>query len=177
MSIFWQWLFNILDSLLFWRILPPNERGIRTFCGKHPIELGPGLHWVFPVLGDIMVTDITEQVVDVRSQSLTTRDGESVAIGISVAYEVLNAYKALYRVEDRDNSLVNETLRIVGEFVRTHDYGNLLEDTLADWVIRELRKIATDRWGLKVLRVGLSDCSKHRALRIMGVGSGERPLA
>ena len=176
MSVFWTWLFNLLNSCRVAAVLQPNEGGVITFCGKFPRTVGPGFHFVFPVLGVVTYTDVTEQVIDVRSQSLTTKDGESVAVGISVAYDVMDAYRAIFQVQDRDNSLANETLRIVGDWVRAHTFDECRESDVPNAILPDLRKIATERWGLKVWRVGLSDFAKHRAIRLLGC-EGLSPLS
>jgi len=170
MSALWEWLIGILDRLRFWFIVQPNEGAVRTFCGRRVTVLGPGLHWICPILGEGTVAPITEQVIDIRSQSLTTMDNIPVAIGVSIAYEVKDAEKAILRVQDWDESLANEALRVVGQFVSTHNYDDCLKsDVFAEQIIKDLKEIATRRWGLKIIRVGLSDLVKCKAFRIMGI--------
>ena len=117
--------------------------------------------------------DVTEQVIDVRSQSTTTRDGVSVAVGVSIAYRISDPLKAIYAVQDVDVSLSNEALRIVQHFVSAHTFDECNHsDEMADEILRGVREAATARWGVKVFRVGVTDFSRHKAIRLMNVTEG-----
>ena len=169
MNALWQWIFAQVERMYLWAVVMPNEKGIRTLFGCWPKVVGPGLRWTLPVFGRLVKLDVTEQVVDVRSQSLTTKDDITVAVGISIAYEVLDPFKAYYRVHDLDQSLANESLRVVGELVGESMWDGCRYGELGVTVLKDLRDIATTRWGLKILRVGLSDFAEHKALRVMGI--------
>ena len=169
MDALWNFLIDVLQrSFWFWRVIQPDEGGVRTFCGKNPVVLGPGLHFVWPIVGDISVTVCTEAVIDVRGQSLTTKDQVMVCVGLSVAYEVLDAYRAIYKVQDRDESLANESLRCVDEYVNAHTLAECLDAApMTAAVTKAMRDVVTQRWGVKIHRIGRSDFGKHRAIRLI----------
>lgn len=169
MDALWNFLIEIVRGTFWiWRVIQPDQAGVRTFCGKHPKVLDAGFYFLWPVVGEIRICKISEMVNDVRSQSLTTKDGRSVAAGISVAHSVINPYKAMFEVQDSTEALLNEALRVVGEYVSSHTFDECGDaENMVQWVLEELRKVATERWGLKVWRVGRSDWSLHRAIRLM----------
>ena len=169
MQALWDFLIELLRrSFWFWRVIQPDEAGVRTTIGKWPTILAPGIHLVWPIVGLVRVCKTSEQVSDIRSQSLTTSDGQCFAVGISIAHSIINAQKAMLEVQDAETALFNEALRVVGEYVSSRPSGQCADaDAMCIWVLAELRKVATDRWGLKVWRVGRSDWAKHRALRLM----------
>lgn len=170
MEILLQWLISLGRLILPFWILEPDEGGVRTFCGRFPKTLKPGFHPVCPILGRIREIPVKEQVLDIRSQSLTTKDGQSVSVGVSVAYEVLDPYRAICEVQDWDKSLANEALGCVGDYVSAHEYAQLLNaDDMSKSVRDSLRATATRDWGLKINRVRRSDFAKSKAIRLMGL--------
>lgn len=170
MQALWEFLIDVLRrTAWFWRVIQPDQAGVRTTAGRWPKTLPAGLHLVWPIVGEIRVCNIAERVKDVRSQSLTTSDGKVVAAGISVAYSIIDAYRAQFDVADAEAALLNEALRVVGEYVSGHTFDECASaDAMCRWVLDELRKVATARWGLKIWRVGRSDWAPHRAIRLMG---------
>lgn len=170
MDAFWTWLSGIADRLMFWRVIQPDEGGVRTTCGRWPKVLKAGIHWVAPIIGEMRVIPVKEQVLDIRTQSLRTKDGVSVVVGVTVAYEVLDTYRAAYEVQDWDQSLSNEILSVVGREIRSRTIDQCVGEELSTAICKELRKVATANWGLKIIRVGVSDFDKCRSLRIMGIG-------
>ena len=170
MTAFWEWIVDAFSRLRFWAVIQPDEMGVRTFCGRFEKVLPPGVYLVFPVLGEVTVAQVKEQVIDIRAQSLTTADNHSVAIGVSIAYEVMDPMRAFFQVQDWDESLANEALRVVGQFVCNHSYSQCKDaKTLNEALIKDLRVIATNRWGIKILRIGISDLVECKAYRLMGV--------
>jgi len=123
---------------------------------------------MWPVVGEIVVVEVKEQVLDLRSQSLTTKDNKAIAIGLSVAYSIHDPIRAVLEVQDWDESMAAEMLGVAGEYVLTKTFKELLSDSgLSKNVLDEIRKVATVRWGLKVLRVRRSDFSSCRSIRLM----------
>lgn len=169
MDHFWQTIVGLLERLfLCWSIVDQDEQAVRTFCGCRPAALGPGFHMYWPVLGFIEATPASEQVLDISSQSLTTSDHQVILVGVSVAYAVIDPVRAIYRVIDRDESIANETLGIVQEFVSTHTYAECARtEPMMQHLLTEIRKIVTERWGCKVFRVRRTDFAKHRVLRLV----------
>jgi len=171
LNTFWSSVLDFIGSFRFWIVIGPNEIGVRTFCGKREYQIGPGFHLYFPFVGEVMHVNVTEQVVDVRSQSITTKDNVTVAVGISIAYEIVNAIKAIYRVNDFDQSLCNESLRVVEGYVMDHTFDECRDsESMKTFVLVNLRKVATDRWGIKIHRIGRTEFAKHRVIRLMQDG-------
>jgi len=170
MDVLWSFLRGIIEKgFYFWRVIQPNQAGVRTFCGLFPSTLKQGLHFVCPVLGDITVMDIKDQVKDVRSQTLTTADGVSVAVGLSVRYDILDIYRAIYEVHDFDESLSNECVGILDDYVSQHTFAECCNPAeMCGYAVNELRKVVTARWGLRILRVRRSDFGRCPAVRMMG---------
>lgn len=65
---------------------------------------------------------MVEQVVDARTQSVTSLNGCNLAVGILIAYENIDTVKAFYHINDFGLSLQNESLRIVEEYASAHTF-------------------------------------------------------
>jgi regulator of protease activity HflC (stomatin/prohibitin superfamily) len=168
MDVLFQFFIDAIDRLTFWEIIQPDERGVRTTLGKHAKVLDPGVHLVWPVIGNIVVVTVVEQSLRISSQSLVTHDGRSIGIGVTVAYEILDPIRAVHSVEDWDESLRAEITGVVGECVIDHTYEELRNDpTVMNRMIKDLREVATQRWGLKILRVRRSDFAPCKTIRLM----------
>ena len=156
------------------RILKPYEGGVLTWCGKVRKNVWQGLYLVVPYLHDIDKIDITEQIIDMRPQSVTTRDGKSIAVSGAISYKVIDPQKALFKVQDVDVSLVSLSLGIIAHFVNSHTYDEcLVVESLSLEILKGVREQATSKWGLKILNVWVTDVSEHKVLRIMTGGDSQ----
>ena len=157
-----------IGRLRFFHIIMPDQMGVRTFCGCDPQIVDSGFHWVCPALGHIETIEVSEQVFDIREQSLTTKDKVSVLLGMSIAYSVTNPIRALYHVLDWDESLNNETLGVVSEFIWEHTFDECMDyKEMCEYVKIYIQDISR-RWGVHVHRVRRSDFCKHSAFRLIG---------
>ena len=171
MNVLWEYLLGIINSLRFWRVIQPNEAGVRTTRGLMPRALGPGLHMVWPIIGRIEVVEVAEQPLDVRSQSLTTLDGVPAGAGCSLVYVIDDVLKAVIGTRNVDDSLRCEALGLMDEYVSGRDFAKCV-DTAAfrKWIRTRLRTQAKARWGVDVLGVYRTDFARARSFRIMKEG-------
>lgn len=102
--------------------------------------------------------DLREAVYDFPRQSVITKDNVSVSINALLYFQIVDARKALYGIENLPEAIEKLTQTNLRNLV-----GNLdLQETLVarDKINGELRTIldeATDKWGVKVNRVELQD--------------------
>ena len=168
MDALFNWLQSIIDRLRFWQIIEYDELGVHTFCGRWPRKLEPGIYLICPILSTVISDSITEQVVDIRTQSVTSKDDIPLAVGVCIAYSIINPIKAWYAVTDVDDSFANDALRITEEYVSDNVY-EVCKDRqkMCDYILKHVRATATNRWGLKIHWIGRTEFAKHRVLRIM----------
>ena len=68
--------------------------------GRYTRTLNPGLHILVPVMERIGAKmNMKEQVIDIPSQDIITRDNAMVTVDGVNFYQVLNAAKAAYEVD------------------------------------------------------------------------------
>lgn len=163
---------RMLSSLRFFSIIQPDERGVRLFCGQVTTNLGPGVYWCWPFIGQIKTRSVVEQVVDLRVQSLTTVDGKSVAAGLKLSYKIVNVCKAFYEVWDLDMAVHAEATGHLALSICERTWEECQDrEEIQDEILRSMNS-KVKHWGVRVVSTTLNDLCLHRCYRIIGDGSG-----
>jgi regulator of protease activity HflC (stomatin/prohibitin superfamily) len=132
------------------------EKGLVERFNAYEKTVEPGLRVIVPFVERLYRVNMREQVIDVPPQAIITEDNVVVTIDAVIYYQVIDARRALYEIEDFELAIVTlaqTTLRnIVGEMS--------LDITLTsrEKINIDLRNVldqATDKWGTKVNRIEL----------------------
>lgn len=127
--------------------------------GRYTRTLQPGLNILTPFIervGDRI--NMREQVLDVPSQDVITRDNAIVTANGVTFYQVLDAARAAYEVTDLELGILNLTMTNIRSVMGSMDLDELLSnrDEINQRVLRVV-DTAVDPWGVKITRIEIKD--------------------
>ncbi|MGE0767786.1 MAG: SPFH domain-containing protein [Hyphomicrobiaceae bacterium] len=148
------------------KVVPQGFNWTVENFGRYTRTLSPGLHILIPVMERIgSRMNMKEQVMDIPSQDIITRDNAMVKVDGVTFYQVLNAAKSAYEIDNLEGAIINLTMTNIRTVMGSMDLDELLSNR--DQINAKLLHVvdaATEAWGVKVTRIEIKDIAPPRDL-------------
>ena len=159
-------VFVLISVLMGVRQVPQGYGYTVERFGKYYKTLRPGLGVIVPWIDRIgRKINVMEQVLDVPTQEVITKDNATVAVDGVLFFQVLDPARASYEVFDLQSALLNLTMTNIRTVMGSMDLDALLSHR--DEINTRLLAVidsAAQPWGIKTNRVEIKDIVPPRDL-------------
>lgn len=146
------------------RIIRPTKRGLVETLGKYSRFASPGFHWIIPIIQNMYIVDITENMVDAQQQEIITSDNLNATVDAQVYFKVKDDEASIKNSQYKVRNYKRQIVSIARTTLR-HIIGNMsLKEcnSQRDKINKDLMEVLkkeTKNWGIDVVRTELKEIS------------------
>lgn len=163
-----EWVYDLWPI----RIIREWEQGVRLRNGNRTKLLtssngvkGGGIHFFWPLIGEIQSEEANVRVVETSWQTLTTKDGHAVSFSLAARYRIRDLGKLYVAIHEHEETIQNQLSVAAAEAIQDIDLCNL-DKSLAT-AVREIAKTRLSEWGVTLLEVSLFNRVEANTLRLL----------
>lgn len=134
------------------------ERGVIFRLGRLNSIKGPGMYWIMPVVDQKMKVDIRTKTVDIAPQETVTADSVTIKVNAVLYYRILDAAKAINRVEDYRSAVYQTAMTTLRNVVGQNGLDDVLQNRdKINITVQQIVDEITEPWGIEIERVEMKD--------------------
>ena len=160
-------VFVVIIAAIAIKVVQQSEVYIIERLGRYHGTLGAGPQFIVPFVDRIRAkVDLREQIMDVPPQNVITNDNVTIRIDTVVFYQITDARKAVYEIQNLRVAVQNLTTTTMRDVVGKMDLDSTFSSR--EQINIQLRQIldeGTDKWGCKVNRVEIKDIDPPKDIR------------
>jgi regulator of protease activity HflC (stomatin/prohibitin superfamily) len=165
----------ILEKIKDWwpvRIIDAGCQGIWWRANGTAETLKPGWHFFIPQAQRIQEVNVQYQNVDCGLQSLTTKDGQEVALSLNVGYRISDSALLFTTFQHFDTTLINLARGHAAEIVAETTKAEIQEDPVSfgNEIVEALQE-DLEACGVEIEDVTADQFSRARTLRLLQTSS------
>ncbi|WP_353486047.1 SPFH domain-containing protein [Apilactobacillus xinyiensis] len=155
----------IMVVILFWVILhtviiineSQGEVGLKMRLGKYVETLTPGWHFVIPIIYSVIKVDTRQKPLNIKEQSLITRDNATVLATEQLKYHVTDAVEYELKNSNAEQSMIQDVQSSLRSIIGGMKLNDVLEGSgkINERLANDLND-TTARYGTQVDNIAIS---------------------
>lgn len=133
------------------RIIQDNQRAVIYRFGRFNTVKGPGIYWLFPFFERQKQVDIRTKTIELRQQTVLTKDSISIKVKTVLWYKIIDPKNAVTKVFDYNMAVYQYARTAVRNTMSSFVLDDLINNRAnINEILRVNIQIAADAWGVQI---------------------------
>lgn len=133
-------IMNFFGQFKLFVTIMPWERAARIRLGSRVVIWEPGWHVKLPFVDEIVPMNTRLRIADTGSQTLTTADGATLTVGLSIGFNIDDPLKAMLKMQHPESSCAAIAGSCAASIISTTKRESLSVALIEEHVLTELRR-------------------------------------
>lgn len=177
LSVLWPfirvkpWSEGILITYIPAYILPQKDYPFFRIVPSRSIvrKVSSGVHRCLWWIEELHEESVVEQVFNLPTQSVTTKDDVTVTFSVNVTFQITDVLLNLTKVNHFDASLEGAAMVHLAQRIRSWSWAELVADQkVLEKSLKDTLTTRVKKWGVEIVDVGITDLVKGKVYRFFG---------
>jgi len=149
------------------KLINQGNEALVERLGRYHRKLKPGLNFIVPFVDQVVMEDTTrEQLLDIKPQSVITKDNIYVEVDAVVYWRIIDIKESFYAIEDLQGALTQLATTTLREIIaqNTLEQTNVSRAEMDSAIVDQLNSI-TAGWGVEILRLDIQRITLPESVR------------